>query len=262
VDELVAALARVGLRGASGTEEEPSLDDVRRLVASGDLLQGALRVNAKNPTEAFVSVEGYTRDVAVVGLQRRNRAFEGDVVALSLLPRDGAKTAGNRRGPEGSNGDEQFQAVVVCVVEHKHRILHIGHLRAPSDPAGTTAGHQLEFVPHDARFPCFQVPAVECPADLLLQLGEADGAAADMLLSAKIESWPKDSEVPRARLVDVLGQAGDIAAETNALLIENGIDAAPFPPDVLADLPRAADFQRILAEQVPLRRDFRRWVVE
>jgi hypothetical protein len=31
-------------------------------VQSGELVQGSLRVNAKNTSEAFVSVHGYSRD--------------------------------------------------------------------------------------------------------------------------------------------------------------------------------------------------------
>jgi len=50
------------------------------------------------------------------------------------------------------------------------------------------------------------------------------------------QTWPRDSAYPRARLLDVLGEAGDIGAETNALLIENGIDSAPFPQEVTLQL--------------------------
>lgn len=224
--------------------EELSVEEAERLVAAGELVQGSLRVNAKNPAEAYVSVESYTRDVAIVGFERRGRALEGDAVALSLLPSDGS-------GHRNQISDVQFQARVVCVLERKHRVMHIGHIRQ------CAVDDLIEFVPHDVRYPCFHVPAADCPEELLVQLVDEDGAAGNMLLSAKIESWPRESAVPLARLVDVLGQAGDIAAETNALLIENSIDASPFPPEVLADLPQASTFQRILSQQVPLRRDFR-----
>jgi len=50
------------------------------------------------------------------------------------------------------------------------------------------------------------------------------------------QTWPRDSTYPRARLLDVLGEAGDIGAETNALLIQNGIDSAPFPQEVTLQL--------------------------
>ena len=228
--------------------QQVSVDEAGRLVKAGELVQGSIRVNAKNPAEAFVSVEGYTRDVAIVGHERRGRALEGDVVAISLLPNDASK--------HGHQGSLQFQGLVVCVLERNHRAMHIGHLRNPDGGASRDDRH-IEFVPHDARFPSFHVLAADCPEELLLELAERDGAAQDMLLSAKIESWPCESELPYARLVDVLGQAGDIAAETNALLVENSIDASPFPPQVLADLPQASAFQHILSQQIPLRRDFR-----
>jgi exoribonuclease R len=223
---------------------------VREKVERGELVQGSLRVNAKNPSEAFVSVQGYSRDVAIVGPQNRGRALEGDVVAVALLPREPGGGAGER-GACGS-GDVQYKGRVVSVVQAMHRLIHIGHLRACSS-AASPAQPGLEFVSHDGRYPAFEVRADECSGEVLQHI---HGAGAHMLLSARITGWPAGAAGPRAQVLDVVGPAGDIAAETNALLLEHDIDATGFPEEVLADLP-ATKFESIVAEQLPLRRDFR-----
>ena len=247
-----------------------SVEEATQGVDSGQLVRGQLRVNAKNPSEAFVSVSGLRRDVAVVGQQRRGRGFEGDVVAIRLLHRDvqgsgrgrGRGQGGGRCRAEEQGEDVQLQGEVVCVLEAQHRRVHIGHL-APGD-----GGEGVHFVPHDVRYPRFRVSCGECPVEVLSQL---DGAGGEMLLSAELLGWarghrhrnndgPAGDEdrgvMPEARLVGVVGQAGDVAAETNALLIQHGIDAAPFPQEVLDDLPEQAP-EHIIAEQLLVRRDLR-----
>jgi len=50
------------------------------------LLLGALRINPRRPRlEAYVAVPGLSRDVYVEGDAARNRALEGDVVAIESL---------------------------------------------------------------------------------------------------------------------------------------------------------------------------------
>jgi len=63
---------------------EVSVVVAKAKIESGDLVQGTLRGNAKNADEAFVAVNGYSRDVAVVGLARRNRALEGMFMDVSV----------------------------------------------------------------------------------------------------------------------------------------------------------------------------------
>ncbi len=39
------------------------------------------------PTDAYVTVDAFDRDVVISGALHRNRAFEGDKVLLQLLPK-------------------------------------------------------------------------------------------------------------------------------------------------------------------------------
>ena len=54
----------------------------------GELVKGVLRINPRNYELAWVTVPGLGRDVLIEGMLRRNRALNGDVVALEILPRD------------------------------------------------------------------------------------------------------------------------------------------------------------------------------
>ena len=53
-----------------------------------ELVKGVLRINPRNYELAWVTVAGLGRDVLIEGMLRRNRALNGDVVALEILPRN------------------------------------------------------------------------------------------------------------------------------------------------------------------------------
>lgn len=50
--------------------------------------QGKLRVNRYNPFEAYVGSESIGDEIIIYGRGNMNRAFDGDIVAVELLPQD------------------------------------------------------------------------------------------------------------------------------------------------------------------------------
>lgn len=59
------------------------------LLAEGRLVSGILRVNKKNRSDAYVSTDGLLdADIFICGSKDRNRALEGDLVAVELLEVD------------------------------------------------------------------------------------------------------------------------------------------------------------------------------
>jgi exosome complex exonuclease DIS3/RRP44 len=50
--------------------------------------QGKLRVNRYNPFEAYVGSESIGDEIVIHGRSNMNRAFDGDIVAVELLPQD------------------------------------------------------------------------------------------------------------------------------------------------------------------------------
>ncbi|KAK5167973.1 Translational repressor [Saxophila tyrrhenica] len=58
------------------------------LLADGQLVAGVLRVNKKNRSDAYVTTTDLDADIFICGSKDRNRALEGDMVAVELLDVD------------------------------------------------------------------------------------------------------------------------------------------------------------------------------
>ncbi|KAF1330973.1 Dis3-like exonuclease 2, partial [Globisporangium splendens] len=67
-------------------EEYADRELVLRGLEDGTFLQGKLRVNSKYRLDGYVTVDGIPVDILVKGMSDRNRAFDGDLVAIQLRP--------------------------------------------------------------------------------------------------------------------------------------------------------------------------------
>jgi exosome complex exonuclease DIS3/RRP44 len=70
---------------------EPHVREERVLqegLKTGRLHQGALRVSRYNPFEGWVSSDSVGQDILISGRAEINRAFDGDIVAVELLPEE------------------------------------------------------------------------------------------------------------------------------------------------------------------------------
>ncbi|XP_072330384.1 DIS3-like exonuclease 2 isoform X2 [Scyliorhinus torazame] len=65
-----------------------SSSDVSTGLKRGELIQGPLRINPKNYHEAFLPSPDGSRDIFIDGIISRNRALNGDVVVVKLLPKE------------------------------------------------------------------------------------------------------------------------------------------------------------------------------
>jgi exoribonuclease R len=59
----------------------------------------------------------------------------------------------------------------------------------------------------------------------------------NFLFVATIFKWDERSKMAQAKLLDCLGKAGDIKAESDAILISTRIDMREFPDEILNSLP-------------------------
>ncbi|CAL8343650.1 unnamed protein product [Merluccius merluccius] len=80
-------------RGARGFKKRVfeaylSHEDVSHGLKRGELLQGPLRINPKNYNDAFIPSPDGMRDIFLDGIVSRNRALNGDVVVVQVLPRE------------------------------------------------------------------------------------------------------------------------------------------------------------------------------
>ncbi|XP_012647076.2 DIS3-like exonuclease 2 [Microcebus murinus] len=65
-----------------------SKEDVSEGLKKGTLIQGALRINPKKFHEAFIPSPDGDRDIFIDGVVARNRALNGDLVVVKLLPEE------------------------------------------------------------------------------------------------------------------------------------------------------------------------------
>ncbi|GAB9467327.1 Dis3-like exonuclease 2 [Globisporangium polare] len=68
---------------------------------NGTYFQGRLRVNSRYRMDGYVTVDGISMDILVKGMEDRNRAFDGDLVAIELLPDEEWKPLKTDKGKEG-----------------------------------------------------------------------------------------------------------------------------------------------------------------
>ncbi|KAJ6916500.1 hypothetical protein NC652_019024 [Populus alba x Populus x berolinensis] len=68
--------------------EHKPMSEITSGLTKGIYHQGKLRVNRYNPFEAYVGSESIGDEIVIYGRGNMNRAFDGDVVAVELLPQD------------------------------------------------------------------------------------------------------------------------------------------------------------------------------
>jgi len=64
------------------------MSEITSGLSHGIYHQGKLRVNRYNPFEAYVGSESIGDEIVIRSRINMNRAFDGDIVAVELLPQD------------------------------------------------------------------------------------------------------------------------------------------------------------------------------
>uniref|UniRef100_A0A8C4DUZ8 DIS3-like exonuclease 2 n=1 Tax=Dicentrarchus labrax TaxID=13489 RepID=A0A8C4DUZ8_DICLA len=80
-------------RGGRGSKKQVfesymTSEEVSHGLKRGELIQGQLRINPKKYHEAFIPSPDDTRDIFLDGIVARNRALNGDIVVVQVLPRE------------------------------------------------------------------------------------------------------------------------------------------------------------------------------
>jgi protein SSD1 len=107
------------------------------------------------------------------------------------------------------------------------------------------------FKPLDKRAPLIMIPIKHAPYDIL----DNEAKYANLIVVVKITRWPIDSLNPIGAFVRELGHIGNIPAETEAILADNGISELPFSKKALSGLPPTP--WSIEQSEIDKRRDLR-----
>uniref|UniRef100_V5GGL2 Putative exosomal 3'-5' exoribonuclease complex subunit n=2 Tax=Ixodes ricinus TaxID=34613 RepID=V5GGL2_IXORI len=139
---------------------------------------------------------------------------------------------------------------VVHILEAKNSRVAAGTLRLLQDrnPAW------LLFSPKDSRFPRMLIPSAQAPPGFF----ERPTDFSQTLFLAEMTKWLPDSTFAQGQLRRLLGQAGDLEVETEAILESYEVDHGEFPPDILAHLDQS---WKVPEEELSRRRDFRNELV-
>uniref|UniRef100_A0A8D0H848 DIS3-like exonuclease 2 n=1 Tax=Sphenodon punctatus TaxID=8508 RepID=A0A8D0H848_SPHPU len=87
-----------------------------------ELVQGPLRINPKKYHEAFIPSPDGTRDIFIDGVTARNRALNGDIVVVKLLPKDPQKVIkpdGNDKETEATHESDVPEELLRTCLLHE-----------------------------------------------------------------------------------------------------------------------------------------------
>ncbi|XXG98125.1 hypothetical protein Hte_004446 [Hypoxylon texense] len=244
--------------------EHYTLSKMMTGVKSGVLHQGIFNVSPYNYLEASIKVPAFPKALLVLGRENINRAVDGDVVVVEVLPQDQWKepstkiieeeaitkneNADNEEGGDivteqekralqeqvkkthgqSSEGRPQPTAKVVGVIKRNWR-QYVGHVDPSSVSQSGQQGRKQEsvfLIPMDKKVPKIRIRT--------RQAGELVGKR----ILVTIDSWDRESRHPVGHFVRSLGELESKAAETEALLLEYDVQYRPFPKTVLDCLPK------------------------
>ncbi|KAI6785964.1 uncharacterized protein J7T54_006303 [Emericellopsis cladophorae] len=232
-------------------------------VKAGLMHQGIFNVSPYNYLEGSIKVPAFPKALLVLGRENINRAVDGDLVVVEVLPQDQWKEPSTKiieeeaiTKNEGADAEEsqdlvsekerkalqeevkkthkvkseggpQPTAKVVGIIKRNWR-QYVGHIDPSSASKGSTQGRRMDNV--------FLIPMDKKIPKIRLRTRQASELMGKRLLVA-IDAWERDSRHPTGHFIRSLGELETKAAETEALLLEWDVQYRPFPKTVLDCLP-------------------------
>ncbi|XP_048418764.1 DIS3-like exonuclease 1 isoform X3 [Stegostoma tigrinum] len=210
-------------------------------IKSGRYVQGVLNVNKhRSQLEAFVRTQGFTNkkselemDILICGTKARNRAIQGDVVAVELLPRNEWKgrvsvlceNESEEKTAEETESEPMATGKVVGIIQRNWRD-YVASFPPKEDIQSQGKNvRKILVTPWDYRIPRIRISTQQAES---LQ---------NCRIIVRIDSWDSTSLYPNGHFVKVLGRAGDLETEIAAILVENSISFSPFSEAQLREMP-------------------------
>ncbi|KAF9581039.1 exosome catalytic subunit dis3 [Lunasporangiospora selenospora] len=257
-------------------------------IKNGKFYQGKIGISSHNYLEGsiFTKVNGQETTVLIVGRENLNRAVDGDIVAVEILPKSEWRTTPTgvvvdeeeeeaeeeslrkekKESTEGSSEDtvmtdadkssseptpeelasSQPYAKVVGIIRRNWR-QYCGFIDRKS--VHTPAG---STAPVNVMFYAMEtkIPKIK------FRTRQAHSLLGQRVIVA-IDSWPKTSRYPFGHFVRSLGEAGDKSTETEVLLLEHDVPFHEFSKQVLSFLPTEGENWIVQPEHFVGREDFR-----
>lgn len=279
-DQLLDLLSSRSLVSGSGGSEKRAVlypehlpqNQVTAGIKSGQLLQGFFNANPYNYLEATVRSGQLTRPILLVGRESMNRAVDGDIVAVQMLPKEQWKTATEEvidadaalkdDDAEAGNGDGDGEAdddieARLARKEAADAEANARSSRGEPQPTGKVVGivrrNWRSYVAHvdvnsvnsSALSSLGAQTVFATPVDRKLPRIRIRTRQAKDLMGQKIlialDAWRPTSRYPDGHFVRALGQAESKEAEQESLLLEHDVPYRPFSKAILDCLPPEGD---------------------
>ncbi|XP_011864697.1 PREDICTED: exosome complex exonuclease RRP44 [Vollenhovia emeryi] len=210
-------------------------------ISSGKLLQGTFLASRENFLEGNVNVEGREKPIFVQGRSHLNRAVDGDIVAIEILPDDQWSSPSEivLQDEQGADADEVTEdekilrkqkpkaqeliptGKIVGIIRRKWR-QYCGILQ----PSAIKGNVRHLFVPAERKIPKIRI-----------ETRQAEILSKQRIIVA-LDSWPRNSRYPLGHFVRALGNIGDKETENEVLLLEHDVPHSRFSDAVLSFLPK------------------------
>ncbi len=248
-------------------------------IKAGKLHQGSLRVGRYSPFEGWVGSESIGQDIYIRNRVDMNRAMDGDIVAVELLPESEWRAPNMRIGgadgadDEGGDGEVLGSKTHVAMIDPDEEAVSMNMSSGSVRPTGVVVGiirrnwrargYCGSLLPPKgtAYKDSHTMSVLVCPVEkkypmVRIQTRQAQ-TLQDKRIVVAIDGWGTDSTYPEGHYVKTLGNIGDKDVETEVLILEHDINTAPFTPAVHACVPPLpwAVSEGDLAD--PNRKDFR-----
>ncbi|KAH0470676.1 hypothetical protein IEQ34_000399 [Dendrobium chrysotoxum] len=226
--------------------EHKSASDITSGLLHGFYHKGRLRVNRYSlPFVGYVGSESIGDEIVICDTVNMNRAFNGDIVAVELLPQC-QRTEEKSLIVENVNGN----------VDEATRNANIAKACAGSTPtvSSRSFGRVIGIIKRNWSFYCGSLKpsslsiendgtphAFFIPKDRRIPMICIQGGHLEKLLNKRIivavDSWDCSSRYPCGHYVRTIGEIGEREVENEIILIENDINSRAFSVQALACLP-------------------------
>ncbi|WFD30359.1 exosome catalytic subunit dis3 [Malassezia sp. CBS 17886] len=230
-------------------------------VRAGTLHRGFFQASAYNFLEGAVRVESLDRAVLLVGREAMNRAVDGDVVYVALLPRSEWRRATDtvletdkvQRNDDARESDDDAGAEEGAEAHAQAAAAGSGAPQPTGQVVGVARRNWRSYVAHidpssvnEAALAALGPQTVfAAPVDRKIPRIKMRTRQARELLGNKIlvtmDDWRATSRYPEGHFVRSLGAAESKEAEQESLLLEYNVPYRPFSKAILACLPPEGD---------------------
>jgi exosome complex exonuclease DIS3/RRP44 len=239
---------------------------LQRGVQSGAYHRGVFRSSSDDLNRVMIRNGDDRVAVTILNWTDRNRAIDGDVVAIKLNDLDQWLTPGSNVIPVRESNKVEIASETAeptlseitnvpdyMKVDDYHNLrptgkvvgilrrnfsTYCGSIYSPGDVNSSheTIAKEFQLENPDGSTTCVFYAVDKNIPPILIQTTQREHLMG-MRIEVAMDSWPSNSPYPLGHYVRILGKAGSKDVETEVLLKEHKIPHEPFPAKVLACLP-------------------------